>query len=63
VTGSGTHAASATDPRGITIGGSFAQNAREATSCDCRADNVMFLDRVLTPLEVNQQYRRMISAR
>jgi hypothetical protein len=63
VTGPGTHAASATDPRGITIGGSFAQNTREVTSCDCRADNVMFLDRVLTPLEINQQYRRMISAR
>jgi hypothetical protein len=63
VTGPGTHRASATDPRGITIGGRFPQNTREANTCDCRADNVMFVDRVLMPLEINQQYRRMISAR
>lgn len=57
------HVTSATDPRGIKIGGSFPQNTREANPCNCRADGIMFLDRVLTPLEINQQYRRMISAR
>lgn len=63
VSGPGQHLGSATDPRGIKIGGSFPQNTREANPCNCRTDNLMFLDRALTPLEVNQQYRRMLSAR
>jgi len=55
----GPHAASATAPRGIKVGGSFPQNTRERNPCDCRADDLMFLDRALSPLEVDQQYRRM----
>lgn len=57
VNGPGLHVSSATDPRGIKIGGSFPQNTREANPCNCRIDNLMFIDRALTPLEVNQQYR------
>ena len=63
VSGPGPHVSSASDPRGIKIGGSYPQNTREANPCNCRMDNLMFIDRVLTPLEVNQQYRRQISAR
>jgi hypothetical protein len=48
--------ASATDPRGIKIGGSFPQNTRENNPCDCRMDELMFLDRVVTPAEVWLQY-------
>jgi len=54
---------SPTDPRGIKIGGSFPQNTSERNPCDCRVDSVMFLDRALSRLEVNQQYRRATSAR
>jgi Concanavalin A-like lectin/glucanases superfamily len=48
---------SATDPRGIKIGGSFPQNTAERNPCNCRFDSLMFLDRVLTPREVWKQYR------
>ncbi|MFJ8002460.1 LamG-like jellyroll fold domain-containing protein [Streptomyces sp. NPDC096310] len=51
-------AASPTDPRGIKIGGSYPQNTREGNSCDCRMDDLMFLDRALTPDEILAQYRR-----
>ncbi|GAA3538822.1 hypothetical protein GCM10022419_018530 [Nonomuraea rosea] len=47
---------SATDPRGIKIGGSFPQNTREQNPCDCRMDGLMFLDRIATPGEVRAQY-------
>ncbi len=47
----------ATDPRGIKLGGSFPQNTREQNPCDCRMDSLMFLDRVLSPGEVMAQYR------
>ncbi|MGH7710019.1 MAG: PQQ-dependent sugar dehydrogenase [Gemmatimonadaceae bacterium] len=57
VSGPGPHVTSATDPRGVKIGGSFPQNSREANPCNCRIDDLMFIDRALTPLEVNQQYR------
>ncbi|MFI6704379.1 LamG-like jellyroll fold domain-containing protein [Streptomyces sp. NPDC050509] len=50
--------ASPTDPRGIKIGGSYPQNTREGNSCDCRMDDLMFLDRALTPEEILAQYRR-----
>ncbi|MFE3736810.1 LamG-like jellyroll fold domain-containing protein [Streptomyces sp. NPDC059134] len=50
--------ASPTDPRGIKIGGSYPQNTREANSCDCRMDDLMFLDRALPPDEILAQYRR-----
>jgi hypothetical protein len=48
---------SATDPRGIKIGGSFPQNTVERNPCNCRMDSLMFLDRVLSPWEVLAQYR------
>lgn len=47
---------SATDPRGIKIGGSFPQNTREGNPCNCRLDNLMFLDRAAHPMEVLLQY-------
>ncbi|MGP4094525.1 PQQ-dependent sugar dehydrogenase [Nonomuraea sp. KM90] len=47
---------SATDPRGIKIGGSYPQNTREQNPCDCRMDGLMFLDRVATAGEVRAQY-------
>ena len=48
--------ASATDPTGIKIGGSFPQNTEERNPCNCRFDGLMFLDRVVTPREVLGQY-------
>jgi hypothetical protein len=59
----GTHRTSATDPRGIKIGGSFPQNTAEKNACDCRLDGLMFLNRVVTPKEVWQQYRRAEAGR
>lgn len=56
-TGQGPYASSPTDPRGIKIGGSFPQNTRENNPCDCRFDDLMFLDRALEPWEIQQQYR------
>jgi hypothetical protein len=47
---------SATDPRGIKIGGSFPQNTREQNPCNCRMDSLMFLNRVVTDKEVLLQY-------
>ncbi|HEY7597245.1 MAG TPA: LamG-like jellyroll fold domain-containing protein [Actinophytocola sp.] len=46
----------ASDPRGIKIGGSFPQNNVERNPCDCRMDDLMFLDRALSPGEVFRQY-------
>ncbi|MGH8310537.1 MAG: hypothetical protein ACRETX_12190, partial [Steroidobacteraceae bacterium] len=46
------HVTSATDPRGVKIGGSFPQNSREANPCNCRIDDLMFIVWALTPLEV-----------
>lgn len=54
---------SASDPRGIKIGGSFPQNNRERNPCNCRFDSLMLLDRALTPGEVMAQYQRAITAR
>jgi hypothetical protein len=54
---------SATDPRGIKIGGSFPQNTEEKNPCDCRIDGLMFLNRVVTPWEVRQQYRQAVKRR
>jgi glucose/arabinose dehydrogenase len=53
-------AASQADPRGIKIGGSYPQNTREGNPCDCRMDDLMFLDRAVTPGEVMAQYRRSL---
>jgi hypothetical protein len=55
--------ASATDPRGIKIGGSFPQNTREANPCNCRMDGLMFLNRAVSPAEVHAQYRRATTRR
>ena len=48
---------SATDPRGIKIGGSFPQDTRETNPCNCRFDSLMFLDRALERGEIQAQYR------
>jgi hypothetical protein len=56
VDGSGT---SATDPRGIKIGGSFPQNGTERNPCNCRMDTLMFFDTDLSRSEVARQYRRL----
>ncbi|PWV85782.1 Concanavalin A-like lectin/glucanases superfamily protein [Prauserella marina] len=55
----GPHRTSATDPRGIKIGGSFPQNTLERNPCECRFDGLMFLDKVASPAEVAAQYRWM----
>ncbi len=51
--------ASATNPRGLKIGGSYPQNNREGNACHCRMDSLMFLDRAVRPWEVALQYRWM----
>lgn len=53
----GPHVTSPTDPKGIKIGGSFPQNTQEKNPCNCRMDDLMFLDRALTPGEIAAQYR------
>jgi hypothetical protein len=50
---------SATDPRGIKVGGSFPQDTREQNPCNCRFDSLMFLDRVARRGEIMAQYRRV----
>lgn len=49
--------ASASDPRGIKIGGSYPQNTKEGNPCNCRMDGLMFLDRALSDREVFKQYQ------
>ncbi|MCX4791549.1 LamG domain-containing protein [Streptomyces sp. NBC_01221] len=53
------HRASPTDPRGIKIGGSFPQNTRESNACDCRMDDLLFLDRPVPAGAVAAEYQRM----
>ncbi|MEU6017470.1 hypothetical protein ABZ826_26510 [Streptomyces sp. NPDC047515] len=53
------HRASPTDPRGIKIGGSFPQNTRESNACDCRMDDLLFLNRPVPAGAVAAEYRRM----
>ena len=48
----------ASDPRGIKIGGSFPQNTVERNPCNCRMDELIFLDRAATQKEIKAQYRR-----
>lgn len=48
---------SATDPRGIKIGGSFPQNTRETNPCNCRMDSLMFLDRAANQGQVRAQHQ------
>jgi hypothetical protein len=45
------------EPHGIKIGGSFPQNTREQNPCNCRFDDLMFLDRVLTPGQIRAQHQ------
>lgn len=59
VSGPGPHVTSATDPRGIKIGGSFPQNTLERNPCDCRMDGLMFLDSVIPASDIAKQYRYM----
>ncbi|MFR9775397.1 LamG-like jellyroll fold domain-containing protein [Micromonospora sp. MS34] len=59
VSGPGPHVTSATDPRGIKIGGSFPQNNLERNPCDCRMDGLMFLDGVVPATDIAKQYRYM----
>jgi glucose/arabinose dehydrogenase len=59
VAGPGPHVTSATDPRGIKIGGSFPQNTRETNPCNCRMDSLMFLDRAVSAGDVLSQYRHV----
>jgi Concanavalin A-like lectin/glucanases superfamily len=48
---------SATDPRGIKIGGSFPQDTRETNPSNCRMDSLMFLDRAASRGQIRAQYR------
>jgi hypothetical protein len=58
-TGQGPYFSSASDPRGIKIGGSFPQNNRENNPCNCRFDSLMFLNRSLAAWEIQAQYQLM----
>lgn len=57
VDGTGT---SATNPRGIKIGGSFPQDGSERNPCNCRMDALLFLDEVASADQVAEQYRRYV---
>lgn len=60
INGPGPHVTTATDPRGIKIGGSFPwQGSPDRNPCDCRMDALMLLDRSLSAREVANQYRFM----
>ena len=59
VDGPGPHVTTASDPRGIKIGGSFPQDTREQNPCDCRMDSLMFLDTVVSARDVEKQYRHV----
>lgn len=60
INGPGPHVTTATDPRGIKIGGSFPwQGSPDRNPCDCRMDALMLLDRSLPAREVASQYRFM----
>jgi Concanavalin A-like lectin/glucanases superfamily len=63
LTGATNPSASATLPRGIKLGGSYPQNTQEFNPGQSQLDSVMFIDRVATALEVNQQYLLATSAR
>jgi hypothetical protein len=54
--GGGPFFTSATNPRGIKIGGSFPQNSRENNPCNCRMDALMFLNRDASAAEIQQQF-------
>ncbi len=54
----GSGVTSATNPRGLKIGGSFPQDTREANPFNGRMDDLMFLDSAPTPEQVAAQYAR-----
>ena len=49
----------ASDPRGIKIGGSFPQDTLERNPCNCRFDSLMFLDRAASAREIRKQYEQV----
>lgn len=57
--GPGPHLTTASDPRGIKIGGSFPQNNRESNPCNCRMDGLIFLDDPAPTKDVRKQYHFM----
>jgi hypothetical protein len=59
VAGPGPHYTSATNPRGLKIGGSYPQDNNETNPCACRMDSLMFLDRAVTADEVRLQYQHV----
>lgn len=59
VSGPGPHVTTATDPRGIKIGGSFPLNEVERNPCTCRMDALTFLDTSLSARAVLDQFRWM----
>ena len=63
LSGPGPHVTTATDPRGIKIGGSFPQNTVERNPCTCRMDALMFHDRALSARDIATQYRHMTGKR
>lgn len=63
INGPGPHVTTASDPRGIKIGGSFPQDTLERNPCDCRMDSLTFLDASLSARDVAKQYRHMTGKR
>lgn len=60
INGPGPHVTTASDPRGIKIGGSFPwSGSADRNPCDCRMDALMFLDTSLSARDVANQYRYM----
>jgi hypothetical protein len=60
INGPGPHVTTASDPRGLKIGGSFPwQGSADRNPCDCRMDALMFLDRSLSARDIANQYRFM----
>ena len=51
----------ATDPRGIKIGGSYPQNTVEMNPFNGRFDSLMYLDTALSAADVRAQYKEMMS--
>jgi hypothetical protein len=54
--GEGPHLTSPALPTGIKIGGSYPQNDGEQNPCNCRMDELKFLDRAATAEEIADQY-------
>lgn len=58
----GTDLASASNPAGIKIGGSYPQNTQEKNAFNGRFDDLMFFNRALTAVEIAQQYTNFFAA-